>query len=63
MSKSSQNWTYASTIYEVQKNGVTIDWDVDFNKASGTFNEASPGRVQLFQLDRATSVKKVIRVK
>jgi hypothetical protein len=63
MSVKNQNWTYAATIYEVQKNGVTIDWDIDFNKASGAFNEASPGRVQLFRLDRATSVKKIIRVK
>ncbi len=44
------------TIYEVQKFGVTLEWD-SFAKAEEAFKDASPGEVRMY---RITGTKKVL---
>lgn len=50
-------------IYEVQKYGVTIEFDRDYRKAEGAFAGASVGGVKLYKLDTSTCIKTLIRVK
>lgn len=47
-----------NTIYEVQKFGVTIEWDGVFKKAQDAFKQASPGEVVMYKI--VGSVKHVI---
>lgn len=48
-------------IYEVQKYGVTLEWENNYKKAESAFVEASPGGVVLLKLDRGTATKSVLR--
>lgn len=50
-------------IYEVQKFGVTLEFDRDFRKADSAYHAASPGGVKLYKLDTSTGNKSLIRVK
>lgn len=48
-------------IYEVQKYGVTIEFDKNYKIAESAFLAAAPGGVVLMKLDRGTSQKTVVR--
>lgn len=39
-----------NTIYEVQKFGVTLEWDGDLRKAQDAFKQASPGEVVFYRI-------------
>lgn len=47
-----------NTIYEVQKFGVTIEWEGDLRRAQATFKSASSGEVVMYKI--VGSVKYVI---
>lgn len=49
--------------YEVQKYGVTLEFDRDVRKADSAFAHASPGGVKMYRLDPSTSIKTLVRVK
>lgn len=50
-------------MYDVQKFGVTIEWDTDVRKAESAFNQASPGGVIMYRMEPGSSVKKAVRRK
>ena len=50
-------------IYEVQKFGVTLEFDKDFRVADAAYKTATPGGVRLFKLDTSTGNKTVISSK
>lgn len=50
-------------IYEVQKMGVTIEFDPDFRRAESAYHAAAPGQVKLMKLDPTTCKKSLIRSK
>lgn len=53
-------------LYDVQSYGVTIEFTNDIREANSAFNGArgdGHGQVVMYQLDKGTSVKKVVRRK
>lgn len=50
-------------IFEVQKNGVTVQWTDKIAEAQSAFAATTPGRVVMYEMDRSTGVKKAINSK
>ena len=48
-------------IYEVQKFGVTIEWDKKIGVAESAFKSADPGGVVMYRLDASTSKKYFVK--
>lgn len=48
-------------IYEVQKQGVTIEFDKNYKVAEAAFLAAHPGDVRLMKLDTGTAKKVVLK--
>jgi len=50
-------------IFEVQKNGVTVQWTDKIAEAQSAFAATTPGRVVMYEIDHATGNKKVVKTK
>jgi hypothetical protein len=50
-------------IFGVQKYGTTIEWESKISVAESAFNQASPGGVVLYKIDRSTAKKTVLKTR
>jgi hypothetical protein len=61
MSKQERTISKSAPIFEVQKFGVTIEFDTQFGRVESAFNSASPGGVVMYKLDQASSRKAILK--
>lgn len=53
----------AGYIFEVQKYGTTLEWESKISVAESAFNQASPGGVVLYKIDRGTGIKTPLKTR